>query len=74
MKNKSLTTIRNKASHRLSQANKLTDLSISAMANGEIDKSVRLRNQAVRKRAWYIRYDRKAIELEIGLAILGGGF
>jgi hypothetical protein len=56
------------------QADKLTALSIQAIANGQIDKSVRLRNKAVRMRAWYLRYDRKAVELEIGLAILGGGF
>jgi hypothetical protein len=46
----------NKGNHRLNQSRLLTQMSVTAFANGELDRAIRFRNKAVRKSAWGKRY------------------
>ena len=51
-------TLARKAHHRHLQAQKLTQMSVNALAKGEIDKAIRFRNKAIRSRVWKARYEK----------------
>ena len=51
-------TLARKANHRHLQAQKLTQMSVNALANGNIDKAIRFRNKAIRSRCWKARYEK----------------